>query len=74
MGCTLMKVSLCKMIVNVHMNLTILYCYCRESYYSYSQGITMFQEPGDWGQELARTAAVGWRVTGVNKDFKMSAR
>ncbi|XP_054262707.1 myotubularin-related protein 10-B-like isoform X1 [Macrosteles quadrilineatus] len=33
----------------------------------------MFHDPGDWGQELARTGGIGWRLTSINKEFKMAA-
>jgi len=45
----------------------------REPYYSCPLDVLMFHDPGDWGRELARTEAVGWRLTSVNKEFKMSA-
>uniref|UniRef100_A0A1B6FET7 Myotubularin phosphatase domain-containing protein n=1 Tax=Cuerna arida TaxID=1464854 RepID=A0A1B6FET7_9HEMI len=45
----------------------------REPYYRCPMDVCMYQDPGDWGRELARTGAVGWRLTAVNKEFKMSS-
>uniref|UniRef100_A0A1B6ECB3 Myotubularin phosphatase domain-containing protein n=1 Tax=Clastoptera arizonana TaxID=38151 RepID=A0A1B6ECB3_9HEMI len=44
----------------------------REPYYSVPMGTCMFRDPGDWGRELARTGCQGWKMSPVNKEFKMS--
>lgn len=44
----------------------------REPYISYCSDTCLFRDPGEWGRELARTGSIGWRLSAVNKDFKMS--
>lgn len=46
----------------------------REPYISYCSDTILFRDPGEWGRELARTGSIGWRLSAVNKDFKMSTR
>ena len=34
----------------------------------------MFRDAGDWGKELARTQASGWKLSAANHDFQMFSR
>lgn len=45
----------------------------REPYYICQKETSMFRDAGEWGRELARTGCVGWRLSGANQDFQISA-
>lgn len=42
-----------------------------EPQYPCSSETMMFRDAGDWGKELARTQAQGWRLSAANHDFQM---
>nr|XP_018912403.1 PREDICTED: myotubularin-related protein 10-B [Bemisia tabaci] len=41
-------------------------------YYPGNHQVTMFRTAVDWEKELTRTASVGWRISTVNQNFRLS--
>ena len=45
-----------------------------EPYYNCQRAVSTFRDSTDWGKELSRTGAVGWKLSAVNQDFQLSIR